>query len=164
MARMKRGGADEPQAGDFEENNAENYAARAIAFGKRKGYQPGEWPVIRPGQPEWHEWFSYFERIGHDFAKPCSFASTLAVMTVPARSPDEFEPGWQSRDQAEFRTERRERHVKPLEMLTPEERAASRERVGKMLERVKREINLAALNADARRSRHRGGPSSEAAE
>lgn len=164
MARMKRGAGDEPPAGDFEETNAENYAARAVAFGKRKGYAPTEWPVIRPEQPAWGEWFAYFERIGHPFAKQNSFASRQPVMTVPARTPDEFEPGWRSREPTPFASETVHRHIKPLEEMSPEERALSRDRVAKMLERVKREIARSALNADARRGNGRRPRYGEAAE
>lgn len=154
MARMKRIDGESP-ASDFEENNADNYVARAVAFGKRRGYQPGEWPIIRSGDHEWQEWFAYFECIGHPFAKPNSFASRRGVMTVPSRTPDEFEPGWRSRETTPFKSDKIERYVKPLEMLTPEEREASRERVAKMLERVKREIAQSALNADAKRNNYK---------
>lgn len=79
-------------------------------------------------------------------------------MTVPCMWPEEFEPGWRSRDFAAFKSEKIERRVNPLEMLTPEEREASRERVKNMLERVKREIASSALNAGVRQASRRRMP------
>ena len=153
MARMKNSGGD-VSPGNFEENNAGNYVERAISFGKRKGYAKDGWPVIRSGDDEWAQWMSYFYRIGHAFAKPGSFASRHGVMTVPSKSPDEFEPGWRSREQAEFESSKaNNRPLRELDAMSDAERAASRERVGKLISSVKRSIAMSGLNEKRRNDR-----------
>lgn len=51
-------------------------------------------PVIVKDTPEWSEWMKYFEHIGHDHAKPGSFAKIRGRLTVPELDPQRFDPGF----------------------------------------------------------------------
>jgi hypothetical protein len=141
-----------PTDGDFEINNAENYAKRAIAFGQRRGYDAGSWPVVRSGSFEFDAWLAYFEKLSHDHAKAGSFARQRGVLTVPSVSPDEFEPGWQARPREPARQEQRPDYRRELDMMSPEDREASRGRVAAMMASVKRLIAGAVLHGKSRHS------------
>jgi hypothetical protein len=144
-----------PSAGDFEVNNAENYVKRAQKFGQLRGYDDGSWPVVRDGTPEFSSWMEYFERIGHPHARPNSFARQRGVLTVPAFNPDEFEPGWMTRDREPFKTEPKSEHQRWLDSLTEDEKAESRARVQQMTDELKRVLARASLYGDSRHSADR---------
>ncbi len=77
-------------------SDAQSYVAKAKAYCARSGREDGNHTVILIGSHEWSEWMDYFSHIGHPHAKPHSFANSIGKMTVPARFPDQFEPGWRA--------------------------------------------------------------------
>ena len=86
-------------------SDANSYAGNAQAYCSRTGRADGSHPVIAKGTAEWARWMAYFEHIGHQHAHPKSFANSVGKLTVPARTPDEFEPGWQASEAASVREE-----------------------------------------------------------
>lgn len=81
-------------------SDANSYAENAKAYCSRSGRADGSHPVIVKGSPEWALWMEYFSHIGHAHANPRSFANNVGRLTVPSRSPDEFEPGWRASEGA----------------------------------------------------------------
>jgi len=51
-------------------------------------------PVIQQGSEAWDNWMRYFEHIGHNHAKPNSFARLRGRITVPELDPERFDPGF----------------------------------------------------------------------
>ena len=86
-----------PHSADSAGVTGANYEKRATSFGALMGYSPDGWPVVREGQPEFLDWLEYFFHIGHPHGRSASFAARHGVLTVPASSPHDFDPGWQAR-------------------------------------------------------------------
>lgn len=90
-----------PPKGSSFGDSPQTYEARAVAYMQRSGRANGEHPVIKAGSREWVAWMDYFEHIGHPHGRAGSFARQRGSMTVPARWPDDFEPGWRSLPKAD---------------------------------------------------------------
>ena len=154
MARMKNfeasmgsGGAGGGSTGPV---TAANYHDRAVSFCKRSGRANGDHPVIERGSPEWDHWMRYFQRLGISHGRQTSYANATGRMTVPTMTPDEFDPGWSMRPitidaQPTSKTERQTY----LETLPPAEREASRERVRRMHEEIRRSIAAASFGSSS---------------
>lgn len=113
-------------------SDAQSYEAKARAYCSRSGRQDGSHPIIEANTPEWSIWMEYFEHIGHPHAKSDSFANRRGKLTVPANTPDAFEPGWRA---SESYDEKNPAISKPIEAgnyISPEQKAASRLRVEQM--------------------------------
>jgi hypothetical protein len=83
-------------------SDANTYHKNAIAYCQSSGRADGSHPVIVKGTNEWNLWMRYFDHIGHLHAKPDSYANKSGKLTVPALSPDEFEPGWLASEKREY--------------------------------------------------------------
>lgn len=119
-------------------STSETYSQNAIAYCQRSGRAP---LVIRNDQAEWSRWMQFLDHIGHNHARPNSYAQKAGSLTVPCQSPDQFEPGWASQEKAEFQpfAPPQANHQRWLDTIPDYERDESRKR-------------MAALWADVRKS------------
>ena len=114
-------------------SNAQTYAANAIAYCRRSGRANGVHPVIQQGSAEWSRWMQYFDHIGHEHAKPNSFAQRIGRLTVPSKTPDEFEPGWQAAPAPDaLLPPSPKKHTHANDAMSVVERAAARARGDKI--------------------------------
>lgn len=129
------------KAGSGEMSNASTYAENAIAFCRRAGRAEGTNPVISSDGPGWSLWMEYFEHIGHAHGRPNSYARQVGRLTVPARSPDEFEPGWRASAPVDPVAPVASHRQAKSETASPAEKA----RVQEQYERIMRELYSAKV-------------------
>ena len=135
-------------------SNAETYAANAIAYCKRSGRENGSNPVITKGTSQWPLWMRYFEHIGHPHAKPNSFANSVGRLTVPANSPDEFEPGWLASEPPSVAIKAApKKTVHANDHLSDAEKAAAKVRADDLVAKLKQEIASTALASEMKTTR-----------
>jgi len=113
-------------------SDAQSYEAKARAYCSRAGRQDGSHPVIEANTPEWALWMEYFQHIGHPHAKSESFANRRGRLTVPANTPDAFEPGWRASDSFEEKNPAVSKPIQAANYVSPEQKAASRLRMNEM--------------------------------
>jgi hypothetical protein len=113
-------------------SDAKSYEAKARAYCSRAGRQDGSHPIIEANTPEWSRWMEYFQHIGHPHAKPDSFANRRGRLTVPANTPDAFEPGWQASDSFDEKNPVVSKPTQTQAYVSPEQKAASRLRMDEM--------------------------------
>jgi hypothetical protein len=113
-------------------SDAQSYEAKARAYCSRAGRQDGSHPVIEANTPEWAIWMEYFQHIGHPHAKSDSFANRRGRLTVPANTPDAFEPGWRASDSFEEKNPVVSKPIQTETYVSPEQKAASRLRMDEM--------------------------------
>jgi hypothetical protein len=113
-------------------SDAQSYEAKARAYCSRAGRQDGSHPVIEANTPEWAIWMEYFEHIGHPHAKSDSFANRRGRLTVPANTPDAFEPGWRASDSYAEKNPVVSKPIQAENYVSPEQKAASRLRMNEM--------------------------------
>ena len=133
-------------------SDAQSYEAKARAYCSRAGRQDGSHPVIEANTPEWSVWMEYFQHIGHPHAKSDSFANRRGRLTVPANTPDAFEPGWRA---SESFDEKNPVVSKPLvaeKLISRQEIAASRLRIEEMYQTFRKgsSVKLKSTSRDAR--------------
>ena len=136
-------------------SNAETYAANAMAYCKRSGRENGAHPVITKGTSQWHLWMRYFEHIGHPHAKPNSFANMSGRLTVPANSPDEFEPGWLASEPPSVAIKAAPKQtVHANDHLSASEKAAAKVRANDLVAKLKQQIASATLSSNMKTRRN----------
>lgn len=113
-------------------SDAQSYEAKARAYCSRSGRQDGSHPIIETNTPEWSLWMEYFQHIGHPHAKSDSFANRRGRLTVPANSPDAFEPGWRASESYDEKNPVISRPIQVEKYVSPEMMAASRLRIDEM--------------------------------
>jgi len=118
-------------------SDASTYEEKAIAYCQRSGREDGNHPIIVAGTHEWALWMAYFEHIGHSHARPNSFANSRGRLTVPANTPDAFEPGWRASDSYAEKNPPMQKAVAPEPVISPDEKAAMRERIQAMYQSFK---------------------------
>ena len=125
-------------------STSETYSQNAIAYCQRSGRSP---LIIRKDQPEWSRWMQFFDHIGHNHAKPNSYAQKAGSLTVPCQSPDQFEPGWASAEKADFQpiTPPQGTHQRWLDTLSDYQKDESRKRIAALWADVKKSIAHVSL-------------------
>ena len=113
-------------------SDAQSYEAKARAYCSRAGRQDGSHPVIEANTPEWSLWMEYYQHIGHPHAKSDSFANRRGRLTVPANTPDAFEPGWRASESFDEKNPVVSKPVVAEKLISREELAASRLRIEEM--------------------------------
>ena len=113
-------------------SDAQSYEAKARAYCSRAGRQDGSHPVIEANTPEWSMWMEYYQHIGHPHAKSDSFANRRGRLTVPANTPDAFEPGWRASESFDEKNPVVSKPVVAEKLISREELAASRLRIEEM--------------------------------
>lgn len=113
-------------------SDAQSYEAKARAYCSRNGRQDGSHPVIEANTPEWSMWMEYYQHIGHPHAKSDSFANRRGRLTVPANTPDAFEPGWRASESFDEKNPVVSKPVVAEKLISREELAASRLRIEEM--------------------------------
>lgn len=113
-------------------SDAQSYEAKARAYCSRAGRQDGSHPVIVANTPEWSLWMEYYQHIGHPHAKSDSFANRRGRLTVPANTPDAFEPGWRASESYDEKNPVVSKPVVAEKYISREELAASRLRIEEM--------------------------------
>ena len=110
-------------------SDAQSYEAKARAYCSRSGRQDGSHPVIEANTAEWSLWMEYFQHIGHSHAKPDSFANQRGRLTVPANTPDAFEPGWRASESYDEKNPVISKPILAGNYISPEQKSASRFRI-----------------------------------
>lgn len=125
-------------------STGDTYSQNAIAYCQRSGRPP---LIIRKDQPEWPRWMQFFDHIGHNHARPNSYAHKAGSLTVPSRTPDEFEPGWASQEKADFQpiAPPQGSHQRWLDTLPDYEKDQSRKRIATLWADVRKSIAHASL-------------------
>lgn len=113
-------------------SDAQSYEAKARAYCSRAGRQDGSHPVIEANTHEWSLWMEYYQHIGHPHAKSDSFANRRGRLTVPANTPDAFEPGWRASESFDEKNPVVSKPVVAEKLISREELAASRLRIEEM--------------------------------
>jgi hypothetical protein len=133
-------------------SDAQSYEAKARAYCSRAGRQDGSHSVIEANTPEWAIWMEYFQHIGHPHAKSDSFANRRGRLTVPANTPDAFEPGWRASDSFEEKNPVVSKPVVAEKYISREEIAASRLRIEEMYQTFRKGSpgKLKSTSRDAR--------------
>jgi hypothetical protein len=133
-------------------SDANSYEAKARAYCSRAGRQDGSHPVIEANTPEWSVWMEYFQHIGHPHAKSDSFANRRGRLTVPANTPDAFEPGWRASESYEELNPAMSKPVVAQKLISREELAASRLRIEEMYQTFRKGSpgKLKSTSRDAR--------------
>lgn len=150
---MKIGGRKSYQSAGNGENpfsDASSYEEKARAYCVRSGRQDGSHPVIVAGTREWALWMEYFDHIGHSHAKPNSYANSKGRLTVPANTPDAFEPGWRASDSFADKNSPVSKSVDLKPYVSPEEKAASKDRVAAMYQSFRSGVDPSAIKGSAR--------------
>lgn len=125
-------------------STSETYSQNAIAYCQRSGRAP---LVIRNDQAEWSRWMQFFDHIGHNHARLNSYAQKAGSLTVPCRTPDEFEPGWASQEKVDFQpiAPPQGSHQRWLDTLPDFEKDESRKRIAALWADVRKSIAHATL-------------------
>jgi hypothetical protein len=133
-------------------SDAQSYEVKARAYCSRAGRQDGSHPVIEANTPEWALWMEYFQHIGHPHAKSDSFANRRGRLTVPANTPDAFEPGWRASDSFEEKNPAVSKPIQAANYVSPEQKAASRFRIEEMYQTFRKGSpgKLKSTSRDAR--------------
>jgi hypothetical protein len=133
-------------------SDAQSYEAKARAYCSRAGRQDGSHPIIEANTAEWSVWMEYFAHIGHPHAKSDSFANRRGRLTVPANTPDAFEPGWRASDSFEEKNPAVSKPVVAEKYISREEIAASRLRIEEMYQTFRKGSpgKLKSTSRDAR--------------
>ena len=80
-----------PAPTEPERITAQNYDRKALEYAQASGLS--EFPIIRPGMPEWIAWERYFDR--HLHWRPWIFKAAVSgqktLMTVPTQWPEWFD-------------------------------------------------------------------------
>jgi len=134
-------------------SDATTYEEKAKAYCQRSGRDDGSHPVIVAGSHEWALWMAYFEHIGHSHAKPNSFANQRGRLTVPANTPDAFEPGWRASESYADKNPPMRKLEAPEAYVSPEQKAAMRERMNAMYQSFKSGAGPSSSNGGARDKR-----------
>jgi hypothetical protein len=129
-------------------SDANSYVKNAKGYCERSGRADGSHPVITRGTYDWSLWMAYFQHIGHPHAKPHSYANSVGKLTVPAKTPDEFEPGWRASDAVVVEKTRSIAHQRADNGISDQEKAAAKQRANDIVDKLKREIASTVLAND----------------
>lgn len=113
-------------------SDAKSYEEKARAYCSRAGRQDGSHPIIEANTPEWSLWMEYFTHIGHPHAKSDSFANRRGRLTVPANTPDAFEPGWRASESYQDKNPVVSKPLANEKQISPEQKALMHTRMNEM--------------------------------
>lgn len=133
-------------------SDANTYEAKAREYCQRSGREDGTHIVIVAGTREWALWMEYFTHIGHSHAKKNSFANNRGRLTVPASTPDAFEPGWKAGESYAEKHSFVSQKIQLNNQISPEEKTSMRLRMNEMYQSFRKNCS-GSINPTSRDAR-----------